>query len=87
MPSPSRYALQDQQFKDLLLRVCSHTQHPGIKFLALIRKRHQGAIIWLCTSTSKKPEFMDLWGTGESLFEALQDLANLLGLLRQEGSL
>lgn len=81
MTKPSPYAQQDEVFRELLVRVRYSTQHPGVKFLALIRKRHQGSIIWLCTSTSKAPQFADVWGTGESPLEALLDLAELLGVV------
>ncbi|GAO73882.1 Cyanophycinase [Meiothermus ruber H328] len=82
MPSPtSPYAQQDEQFRKLLEQVHHATQQPGVKFLALIRKRYQGAIIWVCASTSKAPQYAEIWGTGESPLEALLDLVELLGMV------
>lgn len=80
----SPYAQQDTAFRDLLLRVRYATQCQSLKMLVLIRKKHGHALIWLCTTQSKDPRFVDTWGTGESPLEALTDLAEQLGVIPPE---
>lgn len=67
----SPFAEQDVQFNELL------NQYPGVKFLALIRKR-QEPIVWLCTPTTQGPQYAAIWGAGKSPLEALRDLAKVL---------
>jgi hypothetical protein len=68
----SPFAEQDLQFNELLIN------HPGVKFVALIRKR-QEPIVWLCTPTSGGPLYADVWGAGKSPLEALCNLVKRLG--------